>query len=76
MRMLGMLVSTNVLKNRSHRGRVLPLLELAADDLTDRQLVAGQQDQDHNDLHGPLGPENPRVVLAKHEEERRNDDHQ
>ena len=54
----------------------LALLEPAADDLTDRQFVAGQQDQDRKDLHGPRGPENPRVVLAKYENERRKDDHQ
>jgi hypothetical protein len=38
----------------------LALLEPAADDLTDGQLVAGQTDEDGNDLQGPRGSEDPR----------------
>src|SRR5262245_31732200 len=38
----------------------LALLEPAADDLTDYQLVAGQQYEDGNDLQGPRGSEDPR----------------
>jgi hypothetical protein len=75
MRMLGTLVSTKALLQPQPPRQGLALLEPAADDLTDR-LVAGQEDEDRNDLHGPLGPENPHVILAKQEDERRNDDHQ
>src|SRR5262249_20704942 len=57
----------------------LALLESAADDLTDRQLIGSQQDEDGKDLQSPRRPPDSCVVRTKHangEDEHWKDDHQ